>query len=413
MRSGLLITLLFLILINICNARNWPQFRGPNSQGISSDRSIPVKWTEKDCLWNIDLPGTGHSSPVIWEDKVFITCCDDQEAIVKLICLNAQTGEQLWTEEFQLQKYRMNSLNSYAATTPCLDSKKVYIILSSKDDTIVAALTHDGKPVWNHHFGETVSSHGPCVSPILYNDALYFTMEQKNTSTPPNYWYALYKSNGQTKWKIQRPETSHVSYSSPVVYHAKGGDQLIFASKAGGITAVNPENGSIAWEVTDVLPARSVACPVIYKNMIIANCGDGGTGKQLVAVIPPQKEGDKPKVAYINNERRSIPYVTIPIIVDDLMFTFHDKGVITCWDPINGDILWTEKPAGTYFGSPVNINGKIYCINIQGDVLVLNASKKFELLATNPLGEKSFATPAVADGKLYLRTLSKLICIKK
>ncbi|MHC4308424.1 MAG: outer membrane protein assembly factor BamB family protein, partial [Planctomycetota bacterium] len=157
--------------------------------------------------------------------------------------------------------------------------------------------------------------------------------------------------------------------------------------------------------------SRIVSSPVIAGELLIGACGDGSSGKRLIA-IRPVKDGKSTEPTEVYKiENRSVPYVTTSLAKDGLLFTFHDRGDISCLRSATGEQLWSEKPAGPFYGSPVWVNGKLYCITKKGEVVVIKASPKYELLAVNPLGQESYATPAVAGGRMYLRTYSHLISI--
>ncbi len=177
------------------------------------------------------------------------------------------------------------------------------------------------------------------------------------------------------------------------------------------MTGVDARTGTVVWEVESAFPNRVVSSPVIAGELLIGTCGDGSTGKRLIAIKPGT--GDKssqPAEAYkIDNS--SAPYVPTSLAIGGLLFTFHDRGQVSCLRSDTGEELWREKPAGRFYGSPVCVDGRLYCITRAGEVVVLKAGASYERLAVNPLGEKSHATPAVAGGRMYLRTYSHLISI--
>jgi outer membrane protein assembly factor BamB len=186
---------------------------------------------------------------------------------------------------------------------------------------------------------------------------------------------------------------------------------LIVTSETDGITGVDPDTGSVIWELRSILPARVVGSPVLAEDVVISACGKGGTGNQLVAVrIPPSSAGKLPETLY-TLKGRLIPYVPTPLAKDGLLYVFHDQGEIRCLRVQTGEVLWSQKPAGRFYGSPVWVNGLLYGIDRQGNVVVLRAGPAYDLLAVNALGEKSHATPALADGIMYLRTYSHLISL--
>jgi outer membrane protein assembly factor BamB len=186
---------------------------------------------------------------------------------------------------------------------------------------------------------------------------------------------------------------------------------LIFASEAHGISGVDPHTGKVIWELDSALPARVVSSPVIAGDLLIGACGKGGAGIQLSAVRPGSPDNPGQASLAYKCTGKTAPYVPTSIAKDGMLFTFHDQGDVSCLRIETGQVLWSEKPGGKFYGSPVWVNGLLYCINRQGEVLILKAAPTYELLAVNPLGEKSQATPAVAGGKMYLRTYSHLISI--
>jgi outer membrane protein assembly factor BamB len=186
---------------------------------------------------------------------------------------------------------------------------------------------------------------------------------------------------------------------------------LIFTSEAHGISGVDPHTGKVIWEIDSALPARVVSSPVIAGDLIVGTCGRGGAGLQLSAVRPGSTENPEKATLAYKCTGKTAPYVPTSLAKDRLLFTFHDRGDVSCLRSETGNVLWSERPGGMFYGSPVWVNGLLYCINRKGEVLVLKAAPTYELLAVNPLSEKSQATPAVAGGKMYLRTYSHLISI--
>ena len=392
------------------SAQEWTRFRGPNGQGHSNAKNIPVKWSQTDYLWTADLPGTGHSSPVVWGDRLFITCCDQKQARASILALSTADGKTLWKKDYELIDSRMNALNSYAASTPAVDKDRIFVIWPTPNELSVIALDHDGNEKWNKTFGPIFSRHGPCVSPMLYGDLVVFTQEQEtNEKGLKSRWLALDRNDGQTRWEIPRDNGSHVSHATPCVNADDSGrDYLVFSSLVYGISAVDPKDGSILWEQPG-FTVRALTSPVLAGNLIIATCGSGGSGKTLMAVRPASK-GKPASVAY-KIEDRTVPFVSSAIVVNDLLFTFHDQGQVVCRDAQTGAEKWSQKPGGRFFSSPICVEDRLYCVNADGEVVVIKAADRYELLAVNPLGEKTQATPAVSGGVLYLRTLTKVFAI--
>jgi outer membrane protein assembly factor BamB len=393
-------------------ADNWPRFRGPNGQGVRDATTIPAKWSEQDYKWKIELPGGGHSSPVVWDGKVFVTCGDDKAMRGTVLCLSAGDGRELWRKEFELDKHAMNALNSYASATPALDAESVYVLWPGPARTRLAALTHDGRDIWTLDLPGVKARHGAGSSPIVCGDNVIVSREQDKGGDIKSVWLAVDRKTGHVRWWYENPENANASYSTPCIYRDKGGrEQLIFSSNSHGIAGVDPQTGSLLWKTPAALPARVVSSPVLVDGLVVATCGEGGRGIRLAAVRPPDASSSSSATEVYALDRSIVPYVPISVVHDGLLFGFHDQGTVSCLRGATGEVLWSEKPGGKYFGSPVCVGDKLYAITTNGDVVVLRAGPKYELLAVNALGEKSHATPAVAGARMYLRTFSHLICI--
>jgi outer membrane protein assembly factor BamB len=189
-----------------------------------------------------------------------------------------------------------------------------------------------------------------------------------------------------------------------------GENALIFTSRDHGFTAVDPDKGTVIWELPGAMPARVVSSPVLAGDMIIGTCGQGGGGVQLTVVSVSEDPASKPKIVHAVREKY-VPYVPTSIVAKNQVFLFHDQGTVSCVDLKTGAVLWSEKPVGPFYGSPVLVEDRLYCIDRKGQVVVLRASDTYELLAINALGEPSQSTPAIADGRMILRTESHLFCI--
>lgn len=398
---------------SISLAQQWSRYRGPNGQGISYAKNIPVKWTQKDYNWKVSLPGGGHSSPVLWGDKVFVTSGDLKTDSGFLLAMRVSDGKVLWQKQYSLASYRPNPRNSYATATPAVDADHIYVLWTTPKETILIALDHDGGEIWKRTFEGVYCQHGAGGSPIVFDDIVVFTHEhEKSTKDVPSAWIAVDRKTGRTRWELERQTGPKTSYSTPCLYSPQTDTtQLIFTSNSHGITGVNPRKGTVIWQAKSVLPARVVSSPVIAGRLLISSCGDGSRGKCLVAVNPDTMvESSQPAEAY-TVDSSTAPYVPTSLANEGLLFTFHDSGYISCLRSATGEQLWREKPAGKFFGSPVWVSGKLYCITTEGEVVVIRAAATYELLAVNPLGERSNATPAVTDGRIYFRTFSNLISI--
>jgi outer membrane protein assembly factor BamB len=407
-----LLLLLGMMLASTVQGQQWTRFRGPNGQGISHAKTVPAKWTQKDFNWKVKLPAGGHGSPVIWKDTVFVTCESPEPTGGILLALSVADGRVLWQEQYKLTPYRFHGDNSYATATPVVDADCVYVLWQTKKETILAALDHAGNEIWKRTFSGVHTQFGAGTSPMLYDDLVVFTHEHwENDKQYESTWKALDRKTGQTRWTKKR-NSKQESYSTPCVYSPQRGQpQLIFTSEAHGMTGIDPHSGETIWELQPVLPARAISSPVIGGDLLIGTCGKGSAGKQLVAIRPGSKDDSpRPSLAYTCTGK-SAPYVPTPLAKDGLLFTFHDQGAVSCLRVDTGEVLWCEKPAGKFYGSPVWVNGSLYCMDRAGAIVVIEAASTYKLQAINTLGEGSQATPAVSEGKMYLRTYSHLISI--
>jgi outer membrane protein assembly factor BamB len=394
-------------------AQEWTRFRGPNGQGQSeSAANIPITWTETDYNWKADLPGVGHSSPVIWGDRVFVTSADRDTATRHVLCLSTADGKILWQRDFPGANYHVHTQNNFAVSTPALDANRIYLAWASSDEFILQALTHDGQDVWQINLGPFVSQHGFGTSPIVVDDEVIITNDQEGETRS---LIAVDAATGQERWKIPRKyadNRQNASYATPCILETPVGRELIVCSWAYGITSHDLKTGEVNWEAP-VFKLRPVGSPVLAGGLILANCGEGSEGKgnnMVVAVKPGSKDGQIPELVY-SIPKSSSPYVTTICTAGDLTFLWGDGGIVTCIDAPTGKVHWRERVGGIFYGSPVRVGDRIYCISLDGEVDVLAASSEYKLLARNPLGEASQATPAIADGRMYLRTLSHLISI--
>ena len=400
------LTLIF-ILSGVLSAQEWSRFHGPNGSGLSKTKGIPVQWTSSDFAWELDLPGQGHSSPVLWGTRLFTTCSDHDKAVQKFLCIDAISGKLLWQKEYQSKNYRIHKFNSYSSSTPVADANHVVFTWTTKDSDILLCLDHNGNEKWQRDFGTFETQHGNGNSPIILRDLVIYPHDHFGKSRV----YAIDLKTGKDVWVRDR-NSAKPSHSTPCVYRsANGMEQLIFTSDAHGIYALDPENGADLWESgPKTFDKRCVLSPVLVKGKILGTCGSGGGGNYIVAVTPPTSGKGQPKLEY--TIRKAAPYVPTSVAHQGLLYHVDDKGIATCMDPDDGKVIWMERLDANFFGSPVVIDGKVYVISRTGDVVVFKASRDFKLLAKNPLGEKAFSTPAVANGNLYLRTFSKLFCIK-
>ena len=401
----------------------WTRFRGPNGSGISGAQTIPIKWTAKEYNWTTKLPGDGSSSPVIWQDKLFVTCNDPNKSIRSIVCLNTTDGKIVWRCDYPVERHRLHRDNDFTSATPCVDGHGVILVWSSPEQLLVTALSLDGKKMWQRELGPYKGLHGSSNSPILAEGLVVLANDQmdpkrfawylpQGTNMDPgkSFLIALDRKTGKTRWKVDR-KSELAGYATPCIRRWGGRTEAIFTSTAHGITAVDLKTGRVSWEIDKIWDDRTVSSPQLFGDLVFGSFGKGLSGQRLVAVRPEKPGSRKGELVY--ELRRSVPLVPSFVVKDDLLYLWTDSGIVTCVDAATGNKHWRERVGGEFYSSPIWIKGRLYCISKQGQVVVLAASRKFKILARTELGEKTFATPAVANGVMYLRTQSRLYSVGK
>ena len=393
----------------IGRAENWERFRGPNGGGQSEGASIPSEWRAENFLWKRPLQSVGHSSPVIWEGTLYLTSADPETGAQLGFAFDVATGETRWRKRFDVGMYHINTRNSFASSTPAVDAEHVYLTWLDSGRVLLVALTHDGNEAWRREVGPYEEVHGYGQSPVVYGDLVYVA----NDSGAERAVVAFDRRTGQERWRAKR-EAGITSFAAPCMFDKPsqaGGKLLITSSTASGLAALDALTGKVAWDAfKDDLTTRCVSSPVVAGDMILVACGEGGNGKVLVAA----KAGDgnsAPETAY--KLKQSVPQVPTPLVVGDLLFLWHDRGVVSCCELATGKQVWRERVGGDFHSSPIRLGQRILCCSQQGDAIVLAAAREYKLLARNSLKETCVATPAVAGGRLYVRTDATLYCIGK
>jgi outer membrane protein assembly factor BamB len=410
------IALAFTLGPAVLNAQEWTRFRGPNGTGLSQAKTIPTKISDADINWKVELPGTGHSSAVLWGEQIFITTTGDNSGGLSVLCLSSKDGALKWRKDFPLAPFSRHKFNSFASATPAVDAERVYVVWNEPEHYMLAALDHNGKQLWERDFGPFVSQHGCGVSPIVYKDKVILGNEQDDAKQVPggtrsgdSFIVAVDAKTGSTVW--QTPRTSAVvAYSTPCVYEPKNDKAaLIFNSQAHGIYAVDPDNGKVLWEYDKAFDKRSVSSPIVAGDIVYGSCGSGGGGNFVTAVKAGASKDRKPELAY--QLKKSAPYVPTGLVVGDLLWLWSDGGIVTCMHAPTGEIRYQERVGGNFFGSPVWVDGRLFCISTSGEIVVVAATDKFNVLHRFALNETCHTTPAVALGRMFIRTEKHLLSV--
>jgi outer membrane protein assembly factor BamB len=386
---------------------SWTRFRGTDGTGIDTTAAPPVRWGESDFLWRILLPGTGHSTPVVWGNKIFVSSSDGEKDTGYLSAIDEKTGAILWKKEFGVTDLKMHVDNNLASPSPVVDESQVYTVWYSIEKTTLYAVTHDGSIQWKREFGGIEARHGGGNSPALTDKYVVFTREQETGSSQKSSWVAVDKRTGEVAWELERESAESNSFSTPLLADVGGAkSQLIFTSMAHGFTSVDPETGQIIWERKTLLPDRAVASP-IYANGLLIGCRRGGA---LVLDVD-NNTGLAADSARYSLPPNLSPYVPTPIVVGELLYLFMDNGSVACLRLATGEVIWKKRPAGPIYGSPICVGENLYCITKEGKVIVIRAGSTYELLGVHSLGEESFATPVMCGSGMVLRTYTHLMLL--
>lgn len=394
------------------SAQEWTRFRGPNGSGVVPAVDIPSTVSEANFNWKTKLPGIGHSSPAIWTDRLFVLSADPESAFRYVVGIDTKTGKILWQKEFPAAESHLHSKSSYASCSPAVDEDHVYVAWADDENTRLIALNHDGETSWVANLGPWVSQHGFGTSPIVYQDKLIVSLMQLgdprkigNRPAGQSRLIAFDRKTGEKLWEADR-DSDVAAYSVPCIYKTKEGqDVLICNSSAHGIAAHDLSSGKELWS-EQVFNMRSVSSPVIAGDYILGSCGSGGGGNTVSAVDP---NGGQPKLVW--RLAKSASYVPTPIAHDGMVFVWYDKGIVSCLDGKTGEVLGQKRVGGNYYGSPILVGDRLFCMSEEGDLVVVSADKELKVLGKSPLGEGSESTPAVSDGVMYLRTYSHVISL--
>jgi outer membrane protein assembly factor BamB len=389
----------------------WPRFRGNNGDGIGELANPPTKWTEKDFAWQTELPGTGHSSPVLWDERLFVTSADNKTGERFCVCLDAKQGTIRWQKSFAASPYHTHARNSFATSTPAVDAQGVYCCWAVPEKCSVMALDHDGTLLWETPLGPYKSQHGFGASPIVCEDLVIVGDEQDGGGS----LVALDTKDGRIQWRIPR-HGKNATYSTPCVFQSEGKPaQVIFTNWQHGITSVNPATGKVNWEVSvfEVSKSeRAIASPIVAGDLLLGTCGFVTAQKHLVAVRPGSiVKGDKPQEVW--RMERAVAYLPTPLYYKDRVYCCSELGIATCLNAETGEQVWQQRLGGNFSASPVCTGRYLYCTSNDGTVYVLSTGDKYELIAKNPLGEGTQATPAIGQDRLYFRTLRHVLALDR
>jgi outer membrane protein assembly factor BamB len=398
------------------SADNWPQWRGPDYDGISKETKLPAEWgPDKNIVWKLPMPGLGSSTPAIWGDRIFLT--SEDAGAQDLLCIST-AGKQLWKRQIGNGNKMARDEGNYSSASPSTDGKYVWAFVGTGE---LACFDFEGKEIWKFNlqdrYGKFNIQFGMHSTPLLYQDRLYLQI----LYTGGAWVVALDKNTGKEVWKINRKsdgtdENEH-SYASPVLWH-KDKDAYLITHGGDYAIAHRLEDGSEIWRCADLNPRdhynktlRFVASPVATPDLIVVPSAKKGPvvgvkpdAKGLIKTGSPGEQWRMPK---------GTPDVPCPLVYDGLVYLCGEDGQITCLDAKTGEAKYAQVRIANmkYRGSPVYADGKIYMSGRDGTFTVIKPGPKFEVLAVNKLPDIFNASPAISGGRIYLRGKDALYAV--
>lgn len=395
---------LFINIVSLAQAQNWPNWRGPNGDGTSIEKNLPVKWDSvTNVVWKTNVPGRGYSSPVVWNDKLFLTTALEATQEKVLLCFDARSGKLLWQKTVVKSPFEgKHDNNSHASGTPATDGVKVYLSFLDGKDVVVAAYDFSGKQIWLVKPGTFSSPHGYSCSPVLFEDKVIINGDSQGDS----FVAALSKTDGKVVWKVAHERPAH-SFSTPIIRKIGGKTQMIFCGNK-EIASYNPSNGTKYWFVSG--PSEDFCSSPVYDEKSGLVLVSSAWPQRVLVAIKPDGAGDVSKTHVAWQAREGAYYVPSPAIIDNMLFSTMTTGKLHCIDIATGKILWIET-MGPQYSSAVVAGGLVYMPKDDGIITVIKPGPAFETVSKNAMGEKMFASPAISNGKIYIRGFQHLFCI--
>jgi outer membrane protein assembly factor BamB len=383
-------------------ARYWPRWRGPSAQGLASGTGYPDSWSAtQNVLWKVPVPGSGNSSPIVWGDRIYLTTAYDGRR-VSMLAFNRSNGAKVW-ETFapEGRSASAHPKNGHASATASTDGQRIYVSLGARG---LLAVDMQGKVAWHQDVGAINNYWGPAGSSLLYKDRIILYQDHQGDA----FIAAFDTATGKQHWRTRR--TANVGWGTPVAIRAAGRDEIIVNSQ-NRVYAYNPDTGAELWTcggpTDEVIPT-----PVVGHGLVF--CSSGRAGPTLA--IRPGGKGDVTGTHVAWSTPRGSPFVPSPLLHGPYLYMVNDmQSVATCFDATSGKTMWQERLGVArregFSGSPVAVDDKVFFTNDDGETFVLRAGAKFELLHVNDIGEPTLASPALVDGRWYIRTSQHLIAI--
>ena len=390
------------------DTKDWPHWRGPQETGIAVDQEVPATWTATENIaWTVDLPGRGHSSPIVVGDRVYVASANDATQEQMVLAFDRATGEEQWRTvvhqggfpEDRLIHHKATNANSSVAC----DGEHVFATFFNSGKIFVTALDLAGEQAWQTELGAFDSKFGYAPSPILYRSAVIVAADNQGGG----YIAAMDRASGDILWRKARPAVS--TYSSPLVANIAGRDQMVI-SGCDSVVSYDPATGEELWSVNAIAEATCGTC-VTDGTRVFAS---GGFPKRETVCI----DGSNGEIQWRNGTKLYEPSL---LVVNGRLYAVTDEGIAYCWDAETGNEHWKERLGGNFSASPVYCSGRVYVPSLDGSTVVFaDSAAGFEEIARNRLGSDSYSSPAICGNEIFLRVgtgsngprSEQLVCVR-
>jgi hypothetical protein len=385
---------------------DWPGWRGPRGDGSSAEKNVPVKWdgtAGDDVAWSVEIPGEGHSSPIVLGKRIFVTSAIKESEERLLLCLDRNSGRELWRRTVITSILeRKHAENSWASSTPATDGQHVFVSFLDGADAVVAAYDLDGKQQWLVRPGTFKSQHGFSSSPVVFEDKVIINGDHDGDA-----WIAaLARDDGHTLWKIDR-ENKTRSYCTPIIRELAGRTQMILSgSKC--VASYDPRDGHRIWIIDG--PTEQFVASIVYNPKFDMLFMTGGFPAHHILGIKPDGQGNVTDTHIVWRTTKGVSYVPSPISEGDYFVIVSDGGIASCFHAGTGELYWQQRVGPHAHSSIVSANGLVYVTTDDGSTTVIKPGPTYEEVAHNVLGEPTSTSPAISDGHLFLRGAKHLFC---
>lgn len=407
-------------------AADWPQWRGPEGTGVSQEKDLPIIWHEsRSIVWKCPLPEWGDSTPALWGNAIFVTSHTDEDQLV-LLRIDKKTGKVVWTQEVgsgqavreapKRSTQKFHQLHNLASPSPTTDGKTVVVHFGNGE---LAAYDFDGKQLWRHNLQEEYGAYtiwwGHANSPVIAGDlvisvSMQDSLADQQSKPVESYMVAHDLTTGEVRWKLSRMTKAKAeecdAYTTPLLLTLNDAPHLVVMG-GNQLDAYDPATGKQLWFLPGLVGGRTVTGPTAANGMIYATRGMRG---DLIAVRP-KGEGELTHRDIAWKYGEGTPDTCCPVVWNDLLFTVTDDGIARCLDANSGNLQWKQRLQGKYKASPIAAEGRVFFLNTEGLATVISASTRFDKLVENQLDDETIASPAVSDGKIFIRGRKSLYCI--